>query len=242
MIVRFRPYETLRQVDLTICGDRLDETTETVGLGLTMAGSGNTNTAVLNINDTASQYQSTVPITIGSLPTADPYPSTISVKREPIITGSLRVTLYDYSHQSPDNVDIPLVSPRGQTFVVMSDAGGFAPGGVVTLTFQDQALAVLPDEGPLMTGKFEPTSWLVGIANFPAPAPAGPYNEPGSDLGAAGRQSFTGNFKGTDPNGIWRLYARSDGGGTGQIAGGWGIQFLGRSGPQFFGASGTDAH
>jgi hypothetical protein len=110
----------------------------------------------------------------------------------------------------------------------MANAGGLAAGGPVTLNFTDTAGAVVPDNGPLTTGDFEPTSFGT-VANFPAPAPAGPYNLPGGTVGGTGTQTLLGNFGGTNANGTWSLYVREDGaagGIVGNVAGGWGIEFL----------------
>jgi len=100
----------------------------------------------------------------------------------------------------------------------------------VTITFSDSAGQVLPDSAPLTTGVFEPTTWQAGQANFPAPAPAGPYNEPGSTIG--GTPSLMSVFGLSNANGNWSLYMRDDAGLsapvaiTGCVSGGWGIEFL----------------
>ena len=110
----------------------------------------------------------------------------------------------------------------------MANAGGLAAGGPVTLNFTDTAGAVVPDNGPLVTGDFEPTSFGT-VANFPAPAPAGPYNLPGGTVGGTGTQTLLGSFGGSNANGTWNLYVREDGaagGVVGNVAGGWGIEFL----------------
>lgn len=103
----------------------------------------------------------------------------------------------------------------------------------VTLTFSDAAGQVLPNSGALTTGVFEPTSWEAGQPNFAAPAPAGPYNEPGSTVGGTDTQTLNGNFRFTNANGVWSLYMRDDAGLfvspaniTGCVNGGWGIEFL----------------
>lgn len=54
----------------------------------------------------------------------------------------------------------------------------------------------------------------------------GPYSEPGSTVGGTGTQTLFGNYGMTDPNGVWSLYVRQQGTGSGVIAGGWGIEFL----------------
>jgi hypothetical protein len=225
--VTFTAGQTQQTVNVVICGDTLTEPDQTVNLGLSGPAVGSPGTAVLTINDTATQYRSTTSINIDNLPSlVSPYPSTINVTGAANVIGSMRVSIYDYSHQFPDNVDLLLVGPQGQEFILMADAGGLNPVGPVTISFTDTAGVVLPDDGPLTTGNREPTSWITPVTNFPAPAPPGPYNEPGSTIGGTGTQTLLGNFGGTNPNGNWSLYARLQGGGTGQIAGGWGIEFL----------------
>jgi N-acetylneuraminic acid mutarotase len=164
-----------------------------------------------------------------------PYPSTIQVAGGPNQIAGVRVTLFNITHVFPDNMDFLLVGPNGQKFILMADAGGAipVPSPGVTLTFDDTALAVVPDSGPLTTGTFEPTSWEPGQASFPAPAPPAPYNEPGSTVGGTGVQTLNGNFRFSNSNGTWSLYMRDDGGLfetpnaiTGCVNGGWQIQFV----------------
>src|SRR5207244_963092 len=113
--------------------------------------------------------------------------------------------LYDLSISIPDSAAYLLVGPGGQQFIVMAGAGGLTPGGPATITFTDTAGQVVPDNGPLTTGNFEPTSWTT-VAPFPPPAPAGPYNYPGSAVGGTGTQTLVGNFGGRNANGVWSLY------------------------------------
>jgi hypothetical protein len=166
---------------------------------------------------------------------ADLYPSVITVSGGPFQIGTVKVTFYDLYHRLPDNLDALLVGPQGQKFVLMGDAGGSIPidqSAPVTLTFIDSAGQVLPNSAMLTTGEFEPTNWESPVSDFPAPAPAGPYNEPGSAVGGTGLQTLQGNFMFTDSNGDWSLYVRDDGGLnvteaiTGCISGGWSIEFL----------------
>ena len=166
---------------------------------------------------------------------ADLYPSIINVSGGPFQIGTIKVTFYDLYHRLPDNLDALLVGPQGQTFVLMGDAGGAIPvdpSAPVTLTFSDAAGQVLPNSAMLTTGTFEPTNWESPVSDFPAPAPVGPYNEPGSAIGGTGTQTLEGTFGFTDSNGDWKLYVRDDGGQnvteaiTGCISGGWSIEFL----------------
>jgi hypothetical protein len=231
--VTFNPGETMKTVFVTLCSDGLVESAETINLILNGASVGAPGAAVMTVNDTANQYRATAAIctTLGS--PASPYPSTITVAGGPVQIGSIRVTLYDVTHQMPDNLDVLLVGPQGQNIILMADAGGNLDlTNPVTLTFSDAAGQVLPNSAPLTTGQFEPTSWEPGQSDFPPPAPAGPYNEPGSAVGGTGNQTLMGNFGLMNANGTWSLYVRDDAGLftqqaiTGCINGGWGLEFL----------------
>ena len=104
-----------------------------------------------------------------------------------------------------------LVAPGGQTAIFWSDLGGLNPANNVTLTFDDNAPNKLIVGAALpASGTFQPTNGSTnGLDNFPAPAPAAS----GSKLGV---------FRGTDPNGTWRLFVMDQGAGnTGSIARGW---------------------
>jgi len=230
-------------VSVVICGDGLNEVTfETATMTITGPDAGPPSTATLRINDTANAYRNTTPIGIeirpagapeSDVPDTTPYPSTITVAGGPPQIGAVRVTFFDMWHVFPDNMDALLVGPGGQKYVLMGDAGGanaIDPLTPVTITFQDIAPAVLPDSAALTTGKFEPTTWESPVTSFPAPAPPAPYNEPGSATGGSGTQTLTGTFGLSNANGVWSLYVRDDAGQlvaiTGEIAGGWGLEFL----------------
>jgi len=229
--VTFDPGDTSKTVNVQICGDTLVEPTQTVNLTLTGASVGSPSAAVLSINDTANAFRNGAAICTNDGSPASPYPATIVVSGAPVQLGTLRVTLYDVAHVLPDSMDFLLVGPGGQQIILQSDAGGnldlITP---VTLTLADSAGQVLPNSAPLSTGVFEPTSWEAGQASFPAPAPPGPYNEPGSTVG--GTPSLFSVFGLTNANGTWSLYMRDDAGLnattaiTGCVNGGWGIEFL----------------
>ena len=109
----------------------------------------------------------------------------------------MRVTFYDLmAVNNPDNLDVMLVGPGGQAFILMANAGGMSQASPVTINFTDTAGQVIPDNGPLATADFEPTSWGA-VAAFPAPAPTS-FNLPGSNIGGTGTQTLFGNFGGTN--------------------------------------------
>ena len=231
--VTFNPGDTSKTVNVTICSDAVADAGETINMTLTGANLGSPSTAVLTINDVASIYRNTGAICTTFGQPASPYPSTITVTNGPASIGSMRVTLFDVLHQTPDSMDFLLVGPTGQKFILMADAGGILNmAAPVTLTFSDSAGQVLPNSAPLTTGVFEPTSWELGQTSFPAPAPPAPYNEPGSAVGGTGTQTLIGNFGTTNGNGTWSLYMRDDAGSftqaiTGCVGGGWGLELFG---------------
>jgi hypothetical protein len=165
-----------------------------------------------------------------------PYPSTINVAGAPNVAGGIRVTLNALWHQFPDNIDVLLVGPGGQRYVVMGDAGGpvaIPQANAVTLEFRDFVPGILPDNGPLASGIFKPTTWESPVTNFAPPAPPGPYVEPGHLPFPPIGQTMFGTFGLTNPNGVWSLYVRDDGGNPlepdvliGSISGGWCLEIL----------------
>src|SRR5207253_7219073 len=102
----------------------------------------------------------------------------------------------------PDDIDVLLVGPSGQTVMLMSDAGGESGAtGIssVTITFDDSAASAIPDESIITSGTYKPTNYADthhGESvndSFTASAPSAPY---GTTLSV---------FNGTNPNGVWRL-------------------------------------
>ena len=151
-------------------------------------------------------------ITVPSFGAATPYPSTNLVAGVVGTVVKASVTLSNINHTYPDDLDILLVGPSGQTVMLMSDAGGLTALVNVTLTFDSDAANALPDSAPITTGTWRPTDYESGDV-LPVPAPAGPY---GTNLAV---------FNGLDPNGAWRLFVADDtDGDSGKIANGWMLQ------------------
>jgi subtilisin-like proprotein convertase family protein len=150
---------------------------------------------------------------------ATPYPSNITVSGQSTIT-KLTVSISNFSHTFPDDVDILLVGPTGATCLLMADCGGSDFVNNLNLTFDDSFLP-LPDDSQISSGTYSPTKGTCPgggsncvPANFPTGAPAGPY---GASLST---------FNGTNPNGTWQLYVIDDSGGdNGLISGGWALTF-----------------
>ncbi|MBS1797155.1 MAG: hypothetical protein JSS81_25230 [Acidobacteria bacterium] len=232
--VTFMPGDAEKTVFIPTCGDAMTEPNEFFPITIsnpTNATLGMDISADGIIDDAASQYVISDPITIGSGTTSNPYPATMVVANAPQTITGLRVTLFDFQHIGSENLDVLLVGPQGQKFLLMGDAGG--NDGLdtpATITFDDMAGQVLPDSSVIESGRYEPTTWEPNQTSFPEPAPAGPYIEPGSAVG--GPITLTSTFGGINPNGSWQLYVRDDNGAfapmgiNGTINGGWGIQFL----------------
>lgn len=150
---------------------------------------------------------------------ATPYPSTIAVSGLGPSVMNVTVTLTGLSHNFPEDVGVLLVGPTGVAVRLMTDVGGALAITGITLTFSDSALTPVPDEGPIVSGTFQPTQGIIinplsnaHPANFPAPAPASPYS------------NVLSSFNGTNPNGTWSLYVDDDTAvDGGLIQGGWSI-------------------
>ena len=158
----------------------------------------------------AATYSNTTPINTSSAPAGTiPYPSPITVSQLPGEITSVAVTLVNITHPNPDDLDVLLVGPGGQTVLLMSDAGGSANVTNVTVSFVDGARPAIPDDGPLTAGVYQPSNYDTTEAFPNAPQP--PY---GSKLNV---------FDGTNPNGVWRLFVLDDFmlANVGAIAGGW---------------------
>jgi len=149
------------------------------------------------------------PIAIPEVGSAAPYPSTLTVSGFTGVVQKVTVTLNGLTHGWPDDLDVLLVGPTGQAALLMSDAGGDVGLENVSLTFDDDTSAALPDAGPIASGSYRPADHDPADA-FPSPAPAGSWGTGLSD------------FSGLDLNGTWRLYVYDDQAKDGgSIASGW---------------------
>jgi subtilisin-like proprotein convertase family protein len=154
----------------------------------------------------------------GSPGMANAYPSHINVSGLPTNLSKITVTLNGITHPTAEDLEVLLVGPQGQQLVLLSDAGGDNALNNVTVTFDDLVDSSLPDSTPFGSGTFRPTSYNSTPANFPSPAPAGPY----SHAAPAGVNTLTSKFAGTNPNGTWSLYVVDDvSSGAGGTIAGW---------------------
>jgi len=149
-------------------------------------------------------------ITIPDVGKASLYPSTITISGVTGIVQQVTVTLRGYSHNWPDDVDVLLVGPTGQKVMLMSDCGGGNACRGLTLTFDPEAVASVPDNSAILSGTYKPTNIDTTSDNFLAPAPGGAY---GDSLKL---------FEGLNPNGNWLLYVQDDSSlDSGSITQGW---------------------
>lgn len=152
---------------------------------------------------------------------ATPYPSVINVSGiGSNVTTRVQVTLNNFGHAWPDDVDILLEAPDGTRSIVMSDSGGSNPISGKNLTFSSNATLPVPAESPISdavplrpTNGVSPDQGSSLNDGFPAPGP-GTVVSAVADFDA---------FNGINPNGAWKLYVVDDYAPTdgGSIVGGW---------------------
>jgi len=126
-----------------------------------------------------------------------PYPSPIVISGQAGLVQKATVTFENLNHTWPDDLDMLLRAPSGQTVMLLSDAGGLDTINGLTLVFDDNALQMLPDEAPLTSGTWRPTDYE-SFDVLPAPAPVGPHG------------SFLSSLVGSNPNGTWELFVADD--------------------------------
>jgi subtilisin-like proprotein convertase family protein len=164
------------------------------------------------------------PVTVAD---ASPYPSRVFVSGISGAISHMAVTLKGVTYAESQDIDALLVGPGGQTFVLVAAAGPSSGGAItnVTLTLDDAAATTLAQNAPWGSANASVSSKPVNYEGvneiWGAPAPAGPYGNPGPAGG--GTATLGSTFDGSDPNGTWSLYVitTAAGDGTGAIAGGW---------------------
>jgi subtilisin-like proprotein convertase family protein len=154
------------------------------------------------------------PLLIPTSGVAGPYPSTIGVSGAGGRVAKVTVRLLGLTHTWPQDLDVLVVGPQGQSVLLLSGAGGQQTPRSVDLTFDDDAPGPLPGDpdSAITSGTYRPTNDGGGWTTLPSPAPQGSY---GAALSV---------FKGTDPNGNWQLFVFDDmGGNRGRIDMGWSL-------------------
>lgn len=159
------------------------------------------------------------------------YPSTIEVSGMTGNISRIAVTLSGLSHTNLSNLDFLLVGPTGAKYIFFSDGNSGFPNYAAednVFAFSDDAPFVFPLAGSAPSGNYRPSSGDQVADAFPAPAPAGPYNQPNA-------ASFASTFNGSNPNGTWSLYVADDAiGNAGSISTGWAVSITTDGAPQSF--------
>lgn len=137
------------------------------------------------------------------------FPANLNVSGLQGRISKVKVKLNGLSHSYPDDLDILLVSPSGQSVLLMSDAGGSAALTNVDLVFDDAASTLLPDATRIASGTYRPTNY--GEGDTFGAAPSGPYS------------TSLANFIGGVANGDWQLYIVDDGAGDGGSLTSWSL-------------------
>lgn len=155
-------------------------------------------------------YTNATSITIFESGNALPYPSSLTNIHVPGVIKSISVTLHEWSHNFPDDVDIYLSGPANSTgfksTMLVSDAGG--SDNITNIVFTISSLATnLPENSTtLLSGSYAPSNY-----------------ETNSDGFATTNATFD-PFIGTAANGTWGLYVKDDSGGDGgRITNGWSL-------------------
>ena len=163
-------------------------------------------------------FTNSAPIAIpagGTQGSASPYPSSVGVSGMPGPVTDVNVTLHRVGHTFPRNIGVLLVSPSGDSVMVMrlncepEDIEDF------TWIFDQQATVAMPETGRCDEFVYRPNPIAPPapvVLEWPAPAPPAPHGASLSD------------FNNEQANGTWRLYVVDffeDN--TGDIEGGWSL-------------------
>ncbi|NPD03507.1 hypothetical protein HN031_02260 [Nocardioides sp. zg-1308] len=138
------------------------------------------------------------------------YPSTVEVGGLPSLSD-VDVRLDGLTSTYPDDLALLLVGPGGQQATLLAETGGQHVVDGVDLVLDDEAPGALPDETALASGTYQPASYFGGTVPFPDPAPV------------ATGQTPLAAFDGTNPNGVWKLYAYDAASGDTVSIDGWSL-------------------
>jgi len=158
-------------------------------------------------------------ITVKDKASAEPYPSVITIPPagQAALKGKVykvEVVLDGVSHTAPDDLDVLLVAPNGNSIILMSDAGGRIAAVNSRLAFSDTATQSIRDDGPIPAeGTFLPSNYSGDVDAFP-----------GADTSKL-QTTLAAAFNGSNPNGDWKLYVVDDQtNDTGKFAKGWALR------------------
>ena len=157
-------------------------------------------------------FATTATATIPDHGTASVYPISLSVTGLVGMVDKVRVTVNGVSHSFPNDLNLLLVGPQGNSVLLMSHTGGGHAVTNLNLTFDGAASDKMPKSATLRSGTYLPTRYDTDVVFLP-PAPATPYG-----LGLD-------TLNGTDPNGVWSLFVLDDSkGDSGSISGGYALE------------------
>ena len=173
-------------------------------------------------NPSALQFCNASPLTFPTVTnsSSSPYPTRINVSGLAGTINNVTLSLNGLSAAFPDDVDMMLTGPNGNSLVVLSDVGGNTTSvSNVNLVLDSTSANTLPDTAGLVSGTFRPADFTnVGADIFAAPAPT-------TNVFSASITTLGTAFNNSNPNGIWTLWTSLDGPGGGSLSGGWCLNF-----------------
>lgn len=139
------------------------------------------------------------------------YPATYTVSGAPdkisYAAGSIQVKINGLIHGTPGNIAFILEGPTGAKMLIQGNAGHSLGAGNINYTISDNG--TLMSEAKLQDGLvYKPTA-VLGKPIFPSPGPGDLYDTP--DRYGTGAVTLSSIFGGTNPNGVWKLYAVNGG-------------------------------
>lgn len=137
-------------------------------------------------------------VLINDFDAATPYPACYRVAGYVPAVTSVQVVLQNFTHPSPADISIVLVSPAGSAVVLVASCGVTSfpthyPVTGLTLTFAAGGVAV-PTASAWTNTTYAPTKCITAGVTVP-------------DLGEVTNTDLS-VFNGEDPNGVWHLYVR----------------------------------
>ncbi len=220
-----------------VVGDRLDAVLQLIDNGVT-------NPAVtfsFTIGGQAARsFTSTNRIVINDATTAgasaaSPYPSVIDVANLGGTITRLSVTITNFTHKAPGDVDVLLVGPSGQRVMLMSDAGNASVINVnksvtnLTFRFMDSGTNTLPVTNRLQNGTYQCVNYAYQGPGLPPTSDVflSPVVQPIPLPPSAASQPYTNTsfavFNTVTPNGAWSLFVMDDTRDDEGSIGGWSL-------------------
>jgi subtilisin-like proprotein convertase family protein len=168
-------------------------------------------TLMVGTSTLAQTFSSSTSISLPSIGTATPYPSTITVSGVVNNVRKVTVTLGGFSHPHPADMQFVLTSPLGKSVHIMTGCGGSAAVANLTLTFDDEAQSYAPQTN---LGGGNSVYQSTACASFGGAGPPGPIF------------CALSEFRSFDPNGAWSMYIYDAGNGNQGSLQYWSINFV----------------